>query len=188
MDGIREIFAKDSEDSVKINEEPISIEAATPQIIETSTTDHEKSLELKDISPEIDLNNDVEISDSLQQSFQVPSNQNENENIDNDLYLLQDFPFNRKVQECAQSIWNPKEQYYTNRCLWSPDGLCLLTVVHEDGIHLFELNPYFYNRSDIPSDKLIEPMTSVIHLQESSAVYDYCWYPLMDSQLSETCL
>ncbi|KYQ89096.1 hypothetical protein DLAC_10327 [Tieghemostelium lacteum] len=60
---------------------------------------------------------------------------------------------------------------------WSPDGTCLLTCSDDNHIRLFE----------IPIGKTIEGedqnknLNSILKVRESSTIYDYCWFPLMNS-------
>ncbi|CAF4257826.1 unnamed protein product, partial [Adineta steineri] len=64
-------------------------------------------------------------------------------------------------------------------CKWSPDGLCLLTNSDDNQLRVFE----------IPCDRLPlnEDLNAVLHLQEPELIYDFQWYPYMDSSQSDTC-
>ncbi|UJR10513.1 hypothetical protein I4U23_014716 [Adineta vaga] len=64
-------------------------------------------------------------------------------------------------------------------CKWSPDGLCLLTNSDDHKLRVFE----------IPCDRLPsnEDLNAVLHLQEPELIYDFQWYPYMDSNRSDTC-
>ncbi|CAF3318132.1 unnamed protein product [Rotaria sp. Silwood2] len=61
----------------------------------------------------------------------------------------------------------------------SPDGLCLLTNSDDNQLRVFE----------IPCDRLPsnEDLNAVLHLQEPELIYDFEWYPYMDSTRSDTC-
>ncbi|CAF0876145.1 unnamed protein product [Adineta ricciae] len=64
-------------------------------------------------------------------------------------------------------------------CKWSPDGLCLLTNSDDHQLRVFE----------IPCDRLPsnEDINAVLHLKEPELIYDFQWYPYMDSNQSDTC-
>lgn len=94
--------------------------------------------------------------------------------------------------ELSKSSWsrsvNTKNdiQPYLRGCKWSPDGTCCLCVVNNDGVHIIELPRDLYYDS-ISTDRSIDILNSVIHVKESGLVYDFCWYPGMNSSLPETC-
>ncbi|XP_063967162.1 telomerase Cajal body protein 1-like [Lytechinus pictus] len=75
-------------------------------------------------------------------------------------------------------------------CKWSPDGLCILTNSEDQTLRLFNLPPQAYGTDISTDDQSIgqerEP-DSVLQIQEGELIYDYCWYPKMDSYLPETC-
>lgn len=60
-------------------------------------------------------------------------------------------------------------------CKWSPDGTCILTCSDDSVLRLFDTNAQMLNTECcdeiVPSLKLVEP----------EIIYDYVWYPFMDS-------
>lgn len=89
-------------------------------------------------------------------------------------------------------------------CRWSPDGLCLLTAGEEDRtLHLFELpEALLAPRGDSASegdgtasgaqsaDSLGAEhggLRNALRAREGGAIYDYAWYPHMDSTNPATC-
>ncbi|KAL4718140.1 hypothetical protein ACJJTC_012345 [Scirpophaga incertulas] len=77
-------------------------------------------------------------------------------------------------------------QPYLRGCKWSPDGTCCLCIINNDGTHLVELPRDLY--SDIPTtNRTIDILDSVVHIKEAGLVYDYCWYPGMNSAIPESC-
>lgn len=94
--------------------------------------------------------------------------------------------------ELSRHLWKSTydKQQYTRGCLWSPDGTCILTAVNLDGMHIFELPSTLYelnNDDSITNERPFDVLESVIHVKEGGTVYDFCWYPLMDSNYPETC-
>jgi len=61
-------------------------------------------------------------------------------------------------------------------CKWAPDGTCLLTV-KDKYVKLFEVNKEDDNRM----------IREVVNAREAETVYDYVWYPNMDSTDPATC-
>ncbi|XP_068632280.1 telomerase Cajal body protein 1 homolog [Battus philenor] len=77
-------------------------------------------------------------------------------------------------------------QMYLRGCKWSPDGTCCLSVINNDGVHVTELPRELYSGS-VGSNRMIDVLDSVIHVKESGLIYDFCWYPGMNSSIPETC-
>ena len=74
---------------------------------------------------------------------------------------------------------------------WSPDGLCLLTAAEDKHLRLFEL-PAELLEADADDAacgaKAAETeLRSVLQVREGDAIYDYGWYPFMDSAEPATC-
>ncbi|XP_072931078.1 telomerase Cajal body protein 1 [Epargyreus clarus] len=94
--------------------------------------------------------------------------------------------------ELCNSFWERSPgasfdvQPYLRGCKWSPDGTCCLSVVNYDGFHIMELPRDLYEGR--PSrDRMITLLPAIIHVKESGLVYDFCWYPKMNSYIPETC-
>lgn len=98
----------------------------------------------------------------------------------------------RTLLELCNSSWSssPKTkgdvQPYLRGCKWSPDGTCCLSVVNNDGVHITELPRDLYCQS-ATTNRTIDVLDSVIHVKEAGLVYDFCWYPSMNSTIPETC-
>ncbi|EFA85972.1 hypothetical protein PPL_01205 [Heterostelium album PN500] len=63
---------------------------------------------------------------------------------------------------------------------WSPDGSCLLSATEDRQLRLYELN------TDVQNGK--HSLRHVFDVREYDTIYDFCWYPYMNSTLPETCL
>jgi len=84
---------------------------------------------------------------------------------------------------------------------WSPDGLCLLTASEDKHLRLFELPIELQetdsaemqpDRSGAASATEITPgnheeLHSVLQVRAPDSIYDYVWYPFMDSGDPTTC-
>lgn len=100
-----------------------------------------------------------------------------------------DFFIEKNVIELARSSWrgSSRNQRYLKGCLWSPDGTCLLTTVNGDGMHVFETPSDLYSSDAISPDRPLDCLQSAVHIKEGGIVYDYCWFPFMNSQDPATC-
>lgn len=107
------------------------------------------------------------------------------------------FPFpslftSKTLIELSNSSWtrsrraNEDVQPYLRGCKWSPDGTCCLSVVNNDGVHVTELSADLYEGSVAPN-RIIDVMDSVIHVKECGLIYDFCWFPRMNSRIPDTC-
>jgi len=66
---------------------------------------------------------------------------------------------------------------YTRGCKWSPDGLCILSLSNDNRLEIF----------DTPQDTFVEEYHPAVAMREAETVYDFQWYPMMDSSRPETC-
>lgn len=80
---------------------------------------------------------------------------------------------------------------FTKGCKWSPDGSCLLVTANDSKIRLFNLpTPVVQGQFQCESwfaeeaEKYTKPAVTV---REKETVYDYCWYPLMRSDMPSSC-
>ena len=94
--------------------------------------------------------------------------------------------------ELSRSSWHPAyrdfdRQTYLRGCKWSPDGTCCLTVVNNDGVHLIELPKDLYSVDSVSAYRCIDVLESIIHIPENGLIYDFSWYPGMNSMVPETC-
>lgn len=65
---------------------------------------------------------------------------------------------------------------FTKDVRWSPDGSCILTADDADSLYLFE----------VPGPNTLDWMPT-LKAQEGETIYDYSWYPLMNSSDPATC-
>ncbi|XP_054851124.1 telomerase Cajal body protein 1 isoform X2 [Eublepharis macularius] len=68
-------------------------------------------------------------------------------------------------------------------CKWAPDGTCLLTNSADNSLRIYNLPPELYANEWGP----IGEMSPVLHMAEGDTVYDYCWFPLMNSADPQAC-
>lgn len=59
--------------------------------------------------------------------------------------------------------------------------------VNGDGMHIFETPRDLYGAESISPDRPLDCLQSVVHIKEGGTVYDYCWFPFMNSNDAATC-
>lgn len=83
-----------------------------------------------------------------------------------------------------------------NNCLrgvqWSPDGACLLTASEDNHLRIFNLpadaaGGRIDNDGGAARGTAREELRVEVDVREGDSIYDYCWYPLMDSSEPGTC-
>uniref|UniRef100_A0A182NWI3 WD repeat-containing protein 79 n=1 Tax=Anopheles dirus TaxID=7168 RepID=A0A182NWI3_9DIPT len=90
--------------------------------------------------------------------------------------------------EVARCSWDrPVRQNYLQGCRWSPDGTCVLSAVNNDGMHIVELPADLFGKEHVSDARPVDLLTSAVHVPEGGLVYDYAWYPAMNSTRPETC-
>nr|XP_028558655.1 telomerase Cajal body protein 1 [Podarcis muralis]XP_028558656.1 telomerase Cajal body protein 1 [Podarcis muralis] len=68
-------------------------------------------------------------------------------------------------------------------CKWAPDGTCLLTNSADNTLRIYNLPAELYAEEW----GTISEMSPVLRMAEGDTVYDYCWFPLMNSSDPQTC-
>lgn len=96
----------------------------------------------------------------------------------------------KQITELSRYAWRgcSKRQRYLNGCLWSPDGTCILTAVNWDGMHVVDLPADVYENESVSPDRPLDVLQSAVHVKEAGLVYDYCWYPYMNSAEPASCV
>lgn len=93
------------------------------------------------------------------------------------------------VVELARCSWrgSRNNQKFLKGCLWSPDGTCVLTAINGEGMQVFELPHDLYSTESVDIDRPVNVLQNAIHVPEGGTIYDYCWYPFMNSSDPGTC-
>ncbi|XP_063786885.1 telomerase Cajal body protein 1 [Pseudophryne corroboree] len=68
-------------------------------------------------------------------------------------------------------------------CKWATDGSCILTNSDDNVLRIFNLPPELYTCEW----DLLQEMSPVLRMAEGDTIYDYCWYPLMNSSDPDSC-
>ncbi|XP_063157752.1 telomerase Cajal body protein 1 [Candoia aspera] len=68
-------------------------------------------------------------------------------------------------------------------CKWAPDGTCLLTNSADNTLRIYNLPTELYAEEW----GTVAEMSPVLHMAEGDTIYDYCWFPLMNSSDPQSC-
>ncbi|XP_053574288.1 telomerase Cajal body protein 1 [Bombina bombina] len=82
--------------------------------------------------------------------------------------------------------WNEysgTSENFLKGCKWAPDGSCIMTNSDDNILRIYNLPPELYT----DNWDILEEMKPVLRMTEGETIYDYCWYPLMNSSDSTTC-
>lgn len=94
-----------------------------------------------------------------------------------------DFSQNPQMLTGAWTEYSNFPENYLKGCKWAPDGSCILTNSADNVLRVYNLPPeiYSYNWDLLPE------MSPVLRMAEGDTIYDYCWYPKMNSLEPDTC-
>ena len=73
---------------------------------------------------------------------------------------------------------------YLRGCAWAPDGLCILSNSNDNILRLFNLPAGLLTGR---FDNIEPEMKAVLRIPEGEAVYDFKWWPMMNSMDPPTC-
>ncbi|KAM9718179.1 telomerase Cajal body protein 1 [Menidia menidia] len=98
-------------------------------------------------------------------------------------HLALDFTQNPQMLTGSWAEYSNFPENYLKGCKWAPDGSCVLTNSADNVLRVYNLPPeiYSYNWDLLPE------MSPVLRMAEGDTVYDYCWYPKMNSLDPDTC-
>lgn len=192
------IQTPDTADTDKTNGSPFKIPLITMDnrhiatLVEVQTTDTEQSTTDNDFTPSQEKSyTDIEFTpvEEKPQHDYTEAMDCDDKTIESHHIPSVDFFIEKNVIELARCSWrgSSRSQRYLKGCLWSPDGTCLLTTVNGDGMHVFETPSDLYGSDAISSDRPLDCLQSAVHIKEGGIVYDYCWFPFMNSQDPATC-
>ncbi|XP_042368508.1 telomerase Cajal body protein 1 [Plectropomus leopardus] len=94
-----------------------------------------------------------------------------------------DFTQNPQMLTGSWTEFSNFPENYLKGCKWAPDGSCILTNSADNVLRVYNLPPeiYSYNWDLLPE------MSPVLRMAEGDTIYDYCWFPKMNSLDADTC-
>lgn len=84
----------------------------------------------------------------------------------------------------AQDEFRLRPHNYLRGCTWAPDGSCVLSCSADNTLRLFDLPPPPAG----PPARPLPQLVPALRVAEGDTIYDYTWFPLMDSRHPPTCL
>ncbi|KAM3590797.1 uncharacterized protein V6R79_016808 [Siganus canaliculatus] len=98
-------------------------------------------------------------------------------------HLGLDFTQNPQMLTGSWTEYSSLPENYLKGCKWAPDGSCILTNSADNVLRVYNIPPeiYSYNWD------LLHEMSPVLRMAEGDTIYDYCWYPKMNSLDADTC-
>ncbi|XP_074427660.1 telomerase Cajal body protein 1 [Larus michahellis] len=87
-------------------------------------------------------------------------------------------------------VWGAGEEFahrphnFLRGCKWAPDGSCVLTCSDDNTLRIFDLPLPPAPPPGLPLPQLVP----ALRVPEGDTVYDFAWFPLMDSSQPHTCL
>ncbi|KAE8741756.1 hypothetical protein FOCC_FOCC012704 [Frankliniella occidentalis] len=76
---------------------------------------------------------------------------------------------------------------FTKGCKWAPDGLCFLTNSNDNVLRVWDLPQTFHNLKEWERNTEVSSLHPSLSMKEGGLIYDFCWYPLMNSWNPVTC-
>ncbi|KAM3857824.1 telomerase Cajal body protein 1 [Diretmus argenteus] len=98
-------------------------------------------------------------------------------------HLGLDFTQNPQALTGSWTEFSNLPENYLKGSKWAPDGSCILTNSADNVLRVYNLPPelYSYNWDSLPE------LSPVLRMAEGDTIYDYCWYPKMNSLDPDSC-
>eukprot|EP01083_Nonionella_stella_P133522 405955_1 len=183
-----EAFVSQSSETIQIEKFDVSQpEGHQPEVCTSQSLVNDKSSDDSEMSP-ADTSMPAEPSQTTTDQTETQTPSESNVCIDFTLapklvWQATEFP---KIRDISASVSSGN---FLKGCQWSPDGLCLLTNSEDNCLRVFEVPADILQGSSdtTTNDPPVHSLTSVLKMQESETVFDFCWYPQMSSASPETC-
>ncbi|XP_042333057.1 telomerase Cajal body protein 1 isoform X2 [Sceloporus undulatus] len=98
-------------------------------------------------------------------------------------FPMYDFSQPPKLLTGSWAEFSRMVENFLKGCKWAPDGTCLLTNSADNTLRIYNLPAELYTKEW----GTIAEMSPVLRMVEGDTVYDYCWFPLMNSSDPQTC-
>lgn len=89
-----------------------------------------------------------------------------------------------RIFQSESNTFGANNKWFTKGVQWSPDGMCALAGCDDNTLRLFELPA----EEDTPPDNGCGCFPVALSVHEAETVYDYKWYPKMDSADPGSCV
>ncbi|XP_056366798.1 LOW QUALITY PROTEIN: leucine-rich repeat LGI family member 4-like [Oenanthe melanoleuca] len=102
------------------------------------------------------------------------------------------FPY--ELSRPPRQIWGARQEFarrpenFLRGCKWAPDGSCVLTCSNDNALRIFDLPLPPGPPLGPPPGPPLPELAPAVQVAEGDTIYDFTWYPLMDSSQPPTCL
>lgn len=79
-------------------------------------------------------------------------------------------------------------RHFSKGCKWSPDGLCILVGSDDHTLKIYDLPNFDDQAEDKCNEQPQNDLKEAVTVREGENIYDYQWYPLMQSSNPATCV
>nr|XP_057923633.1 telomerase Cajal body protein 1 isoform X2 [Doryrhamphus excisus] len=94
-------------------------------------------------------------------------------------HLALDFSQTPQVLTSSWTEYSNFPENYLKGCKWAPDGSCILSNSADNVLRVYNLPPENWD--------VLAEMSPVLRMAEGDTIYDYCWYPKMNSMDPDSC-
>ncbi|XP_026477553.1 telomerase Cajal body protein 1-like [Ctenocephalides felis] len=152
--------------------------------IENSLNNNEKSH-----NSEESIQNNIESIETDLQNEQQNNIEEAMEITESSYDILTNKYFSDKIIELSRLATNTtiSNQNYFRGCKWSPDGTCILSIINNKGMQVTELPRELYSNENVSTERPVDILTPALRIKEAGLVYDFEWYPKMNSYDPATC-
>ncbi|XP_077598803.1 telomerase Cajal body protein 1 [Stigmatopora nigra] len=167
MDAKPDCLDLPSSDLQEVDQDQADMEQEDQSIQELATEEH-----LLDV--EDDQDGEMEPEENLSGS---------SENLNTQPQIPFDFSQSPRFLTRSWSEYSNFPENYLKGCKWAPDGSCILSNSADNVLRVYNLPPEVYTYDW----EGLQEMSPVLKMAEGDTIYDYCWYPNMNSLDPNSC-
>ncbi|XP_057710955.1 telomerase Cajal body protein 1 [Corythoichthys intestinalis] len=180
----------DSEVMEGMDLESENLDVHPPDLQEANTTQAEMEQDDKKTSDEelttlvVATEQQQDLEAGHEEEMQPEDNLNGTKDSPNEEQHLP-FDFSQTPQFLTRS-WSEYSNFpenYLKGCKWAPDGSCILSNSADNVLRVYNLPPEVYTYDW----EVLQEMSPVLKMAEGDTIYDYCWFPNMNSLEPTSC-
>ncbi|XP_069799054.1 telomerase Cajal body protein 1 [Dendropsophus ebraccatus] len=125
------------------------------------------------------------VCDECQEDVQGATHEKSGEETPEEAYSPAQYDFSQQPWPLtgAWAEYTSVPENFLKGCKWAPDGSCILTNSDDNILRIYNLPPELYSTEW----DLLQEMAPVLRMSEGDTIYDYCWFPLMNSCEPDSC-
>lgn len=158
--------------------------------ISTSSCTNDFSLSNSQVSSSIEMTVESTscsetVCNSAESLFPPIENKDSNCNIEN-TSVLKSFSHETVFQKVVGESSQFETGNFFKGCKWAPDGLCFFSNSNDNLVRIFN-TPYQCLTNEVQSIDEPLKLEACLKIKEPGTIYDFCWWPLMNSNEPVTC-